>query len=150
MEVVNSIRKTRSDLNIHPKVMLNIHCISEKKNILDYIEKNKDILVSLTKVDSIKYELATDKIKNCIAITIKNLIVYIPIQGNVNVEDEIKRLNKKNLELKDNLIKVENKLNNKDFIEKAPSKIIQENTEKQKTYKKEIKEIKDLLEKLSN
>ena len=116
----------------------------------EYLEKNKDILVSLTKVDSIKYELATDKIKNCIAITIKNLIVYIPIQGNVNVEDEIKRLNKKNLELKDNLIKVENKLNNKDFIEKAPSKIIQENTEKQKTYKKEIKEIKDLLEKLSN
>ena len=44
----------------------------------------------------------------------------------------------------------DNKLDNKNFIEKAPSNVIKENTDKQKVYQQELIDLKNLLDKLSN
>ena len=52
--------------------------------------------------------------------------------------------------MKNNLKKIESKLDNKSFIEKAPSEIIQANFNKQKYFKKEIDSLKDLIECLSD
>ena len=53
-----------------------------------------------------------------------------------------------NLEI--NLEKIEAKLNNKNFIEKAPSDIIQSNFNKKDYISKEIASIKELLATLSD
>ena len=57
---------------------------------------------------------------------------------------------KKLKSLDDILHKIDSKLKNKNFIEKAPSKIIKENTIKRENIENEIKIIKELLTKLPN
>ena len=149
-DIINSIRKTRSDLNIHPKTLLDIYCISDKENLLANIKNNKNIIHSLSKVKSINYEIDSGAIKDCITVSVKDLIIYIPIKDTVNVDDETNRLRKKINEIESALIKVNNKLDNKNFIEKAPSNVIKENTDKQKVYQQELIDLKNLLDKLSN
>ncbi len=149
-DIINSIRKTRSDLNIHPKTLLDIYCISDKENIIDNIKNNKNIIHSLAKAKSINYDIDSSIIKDCITVSIKNLIIYIPIKDTVNVNDETNRLRKKINEIELALIKVNTKLDNKNFIEKAPSNIIKENTDKQKTYQNELIDLKNLMDKLSD
>ena len=149
-DIINSIRKTRSDLNIHPKTLLDIYCISDKENLLTNIKNNKNIIHSLSKVKSINYEIDSEAIKDCITVSVRDLIIYIPIKDTVNVDDETNRLRKKINEIESALIKVNNKLDNKNFIEKAPSNVIKENTDKQKVYQQELIDLKNLLDKLSN
>ena len=149
-DIINSIRKTRSDLNIHPKTLLDIYCISDKENLLANIKNNKNIIHSLSKVKSINYEIDSGSIKDCITVSVRDLIIYIPIKDTVNVDDETNRLRKKINEIESALIKVNNKLDNKNFIEKAPSNVIKENTDKQKVYQQELIDLKNLLDKLSN
>ena len=149
-DIINSIRKTRSDLNIHPKTLLDIYCISDKENLLANIKNNKNIIHSLSKVKSINYEIDSGAIKDCITVSVRDLIIYIPIKDTVNVDDETNRLRKKINEIESALIKVNNKLDNKNFIEKAPSNVIKENTDKQKVYQQELIDLKNLLDKLSN
>jgi len=149
-DIINSIRKTRSDLNIHPKTLLDIYCISDKENLLADIKNNKNIIHSLSKVKSINYEIESGAIKDCITVSARDLIIYIPIKDTVNVDDETNRLRKKINEIESALIKVNNKLDNKNFIEKAPSNVIKENTDKQKVYQQELIDLKNLLDKLSN
>ena len=149
-DIINSIRKTRSDLNIHPKTLLDIYCISDKENLLADIKNNKNIIHSLSKVKSINYEIDSEAIKDCITVSVRDLIIYIPIKDTVNVDDETNRLRKKINEIESALIKVNNKLDNKNFIEKAPSNVIKENTDKQKVYQQELIDLKNLLDKLSN
>ena len=149
-DIINSIRKTRSDLNIHPKTLLDIYCISDKENLLANIKNNKNIIHSLSKVKSINYEIDSEAIKDCITVSVRDLIIYIPIKDTVNVDDETNRLRKKINEIESALIKVNNKLDNKNFIEKAPSNVIKENTDKQKIYQQELIDLKNLLDKLSN
>ena len=62
-DIINSIRKTRSDLNIHPKTLLDIYCISDKENLLANIKNNKNIIHSLSKVKSINYEIDSELLK---------------------------------------------------------------------------------------
>ena len=149
-DIINSIRKTRSDLNIHPKTLLDIYCISDRENLLTNIKNNKNIIHSLSKVKSINYEIDSGAIKDCITVSVRDLIIYIPIKDTVNVDDETNRLRKKINEIESALIKVNNKLDNKNFIEKAPSNVIKENTDKQKVYQQELIDLKNLLDKLSN
>ena len=149
-DIINSIRKTRSDLNIHPKTLLDIYCISDRENLLANIKNNKNIIHSLSKVKSINYEIDSEAIKDCITVSVRDLIIYIPIKDTVNVDDETNRLRKKINEIESALIKVNNKLDNKNFIEKAPSNVIKENTDKQKVYQQELIDLKNLLDKLSN
>ena len=149
-DIINSIRKTRSDLNIHPKTLLDIYCISDKENLLANIKNNKNIIHSLSKIKSINYEIDSGAIKDCITVSVRDLIIYIPIKDTVNVDDETNRLRKKINEIESALIKVNNKLDNKNFIEKAPSNVIKENTDKQKVYQQELIDLKNLLDKLSN
>ena len=108
------------------------------------------IIHSLSKVKSINYEIDSEAIKDCITVSVRDLIIYIPIKDTVNVDDETNRLRKKINEIESALIKVNNKLDNKNFIEKAPSNVIKENTDKQKVYQQELIDLKNLLDKLSN
>ena len=89
-------------------------------------------------------------IKDCITITLKDLKALIPIKKIIDVDQELSRL-KKNLSLLESLLdKVNQKINNKDFIEKAPSSIIKENLDKKDNIQKEIISINELMKYLSD
>ena len=76
--------------------------------------------------------------------------LYIPIKKIIDINAEKKRLERNLVNLVNNLKKIESKLDNKSFIEKAPSEIIQNNFNKQKYFIKEIESIKELIQCLSN
>ena len=89
-------------------------------------------------------------ISECITVSLENLKIYIPIKKIIDIKTEKERLLKSIDNLKTNLSKIEAKLDNKNFIEKAPSEIIQSNFNKKKFFEKEIASAKDLLECLSD
>ena len=74
----------------------------------------------------------------------------IPIKKIINVDQELARLEKNLNQLQNLLDKVQHKLNNKDFIEKAPSSIIKENLDKKENIQKEIISINELMNYLSD
>ena len=93
---------------------------------------------------------ASYEINECITISIDELKLYIPIKNIIDINKERKRLEKNLNDLVSKLSKIELKLNNKSFIEKAPSEIIQSNFNKQKYFQKEINSLKELIECLSD
>ena len=76
--------------------------------------------------------------------------LFIPIKKIIDIDTEKKRLEKNLDNLINNLNKIESKLENKSFIEKAPSEIIQSNFNKQKYFIKEIESLKELIQCLSD
>ena len=149
-DFINLIRKTRSDLSIHPKIELDIFCIYEDDSVDKCLDNNNIIIKKLCKLKNIFLKDNSYNIKECITIALKNLKVFIPIKNIIDIKSEIKRLQKSLSNLEVNLEKIEVKLNNKDFIEKAPSDIIQSNFDKKDYFSKEITSIKELLSTLSD
>ena len=148
--IVNIIRKTRSDLNIHPKTKLDVFCKTNDDFVKKIINCNENTIINLVKINKLEINSDNYNIEECITVTLKNLKIFMPIKNIIDIAVEKNRLTKNLLNLETNLIKIENKLNNKDFIEKAPSNIIEENLNKKTHYNNEIKSVKELLKVLSN
>ena len=80
----------------------------------------------------------------------KKTKIYLYTKEAINLNSESNRLKKKLNNLEDLLDRINSKLKNKNFIEKAPSEIIKENTIKRENVENEIKIIKELLSQLPN
>ena len=149
-KIINMIRKMRSDLNVHPKIKIDIYCRFEEGLYDDFMENNSKIITSLIKSNGLYINNGSYDITECIAVTVDEMKLYIPIKKIIDIDVEKQRLEKNLANMKNNLKKIESKLDNKSFIEKAPSEIIQANFNKQKYFKKEIDSLKDLIECLSD
>ena len=149
-ELVNVIRKTRSNLNVHPKIELDLYFVSNNTSKKTLITNNAHIIKKLTRVNQLFWNNSTYDDKDCITITLRDLKAFIPIKNIIDIDQEINRLKKNLTNVTTNYDNVKQKLNNKDFIEKAPSNIIQENLNKKNNLEQEIKSIKELLQYLSN
>ena len=51
MKIINSIRKTRSDLNIHPKMEIDVYFLSNEMSYEKIIKENNFIIQNLAKVN---------------------------------------------------------------------------------------------------
>ena len=149
-KIINAIRKMRSDLNVHPKIKIDIYCRFEEGLYDNFINNNREIISSLIKSNELHINDGSYDISDCIAVTVDEIKLYIPIKKIIDIDVEKQRLEKNLTNMKNNLKKIESKLDNKSFIEKAPSEIIQSNFNKQKYFKKEIDSLQDLIECLSD
>ena len=149
-EVVTNIRKVRSDLNIHPQTILNIIISCEDQLFQNKISRNSTLIEKLAKTSPIEFKSDQPKVNDYITVTLKNTKIYLYSTQGIDVKSESNRLMKKLKTLDDILYKIDTKLKNKNFIEKAPSEIIKENTVKKDNIENEIKILKELLTKLSN
>jgi len=80
------------------------------------------IIEKLANLSSINY---TDKkTKDAFSFLVQSNEYFIPFEGNLNIEEEIKKLNKELDYMKGFLKSVENKLLNKKFTDNAPKAVV--------------------------
>ena len=112
-KIINMIRKMRSDLNVHPKIKIDIYCRFEEGLYDDFMENNSKIITSLIKSNGLYINNGSYDITECIAVTVDEMKLYIPIKKIIDIDVEKQRLEKNLANMKNNLKKIESKLNQK-------------------------------------
>ncbi len=139
--VITSIRNIKSNLGISPKKEITIYCRgNENKTVV--IESNKHHLSQLLNVVKIKSGINIKKPDQSATSVINNLEIFIPLQGLIDIDKEILRLEIKLKDLKARLNNVKKKLDNKNFVDKAPKNII---VHEQKKYDSYLEDYEKLL-----
>lgn len=122
-EVVTAIRNLRAELGISParpiKVILSIVDDTIKSVLLD----NSEFIFNLASVESIEI-VGDDKPDKCITQVISGVEIYVPVEGVIDLDKEIKRINNDLAKIEKDLKTTENKLNNSNFLERAPVDIV--------------------------
>ena len=148
-EIIKKIRKTRTELGIHPKdiIITKIHIKkSEMKN--DLIE-HQSLIESMTNTN-IDITDEQSNVSEYIDLIDDNYTLYLKIRNMINVHEEMKRIDKKLKELEAIVTKINFKLNNKSFIEKAPSEIINQNISNKSKIENDMLSLNNLRKTLSN
>jgi valyl-tRNA synthetase len=149
-EMIKKIRKTRTELGIHPKNKFKVEILINNKVL------SQDILNNITLVDSLSgIELSIIKEEeresnDFIQLIDNKFTLYLYIKNMINIKDEINKIEKNIMQLESVLMKIDSKLNNKSFIEKAPSEIINQNVSNRKKISNEILSLENLKSNLSN
>ena len=117
-EVISGIRNIRKEKNIPNKDTLELFVLNNEKNSDDF-----DVIIK--KLGNLeKLEYVSEKVKGAISFRVKSSEFFIPVGENVNMEEELEKLESELKYTKGFLISVQKKLSNERFVNNAPAKVI--------------------------
>ncbi len=129
-QFIIGIRNIRGEMNIAPNKPLPILLRNGSTNAKKYVENNHHYITKLAKVAEIKWVKADEKLPATATALVDDLEIHIPLADIIDKAAEQQRLNKEIAKLQQEISRSENKLNNKNYVEKAPEAIVA--TEKQR------------------
>ena len=147
--VIKRIRKTRTELGIHPREIIDVKIKIKKTSFGQDVEQysNQINIISNVNVDVIQHN---EESTEYIDLIDENYILFLKIRHMINVKEEVIKINKKIQDLATIIDKIDGKLNNKDFIERAPSEIINQNISNKTKLENDISSLKSLRQTLSD
>ena len=144
IELITSIRNLRSELNIPYKKLIDLTIECKDESLTNFLSKNTSEINNFLKTNKISF----DKIhpdKNTALIVLNSFSILIPLLGVVDSQSEIKKLNaKKELE-QVKFDKINEKLNNDNFMNKASDEIIEKFKNDAQNHKSSIEKIDQII-----
>ncbi|GAI83578.1 unnamed protein product, partial [marine sediment metagenome] len=143
--VILAIRNVRGEMNISPSKKISVLCKKETafKKLLN---QHKLFVMNLAKLESIEY---TDIIpQNVYTALAGQLELFIPMSNLIDKDAEAARLNKEIAKLEKDLQHVESKLNNSNFVEKAPTAVLIKETENKKNILDALTKFREKLDRI--
>jgi len=129
-EIIRLIRNLRAELGLKPSEKVPVYLISDNDELIDFLKILVDDIQTLTKSSEVFIFKANAVDKKEFAKSFSGIIsdleVYLPFQDFVNIDALKERLNK---DLKKVTIELDNlnqRLSNKNFVDKAPKDIVDE------------------------
>ena len=144
IEILTSLRNLRSDLNISYKNEINIIIDTKNNNLINFITNYQTEFKRLLKIKSILFEENTSQKKSAF-IVLNDITILIPLDGIVDIEKEIIKLENKKNTYNEKLKSILGKLNNKAFIEKAPDNVIENFRIQEQDMKSSIEKINEII-----
>jgi valyl-tRNA synthetase len=146
---VLGIRKIRSGYDIKPgkplPVLLQNGSDEDKQRLVD----NEIYLTSLAKLDAIVWLGENEQAPESATALVGEMKVLIPMEGLIDKEAEIQRLNKELDKQQKQYDQVEKKLDNPNFVDKAPPPVVEKERSKLSEIKIAIEKLQEQLEKIS-
>ena len=109
---------------------------------------HKSLILTLARLESAEI-LVGDVPKGAIQFVVDEATVVLPIAGLIDVAQEQARLKKEIAKTDAEIAKVVSKLSNEAFVSKAPPEIIEENRERQASFKTAKAKLTEALNRLS-
>jgi valyl-tRNA synthetase len=149
-EIIKKIRKSRTELGVHPKVNIATKIIVKNEVINLDITENVKLINNLSGIElSIANDVDFDD-HDYIELIDDKFVLYLQIKNMINVKDELNKIENKIMQFNDVINKIDSKLNNKSFIERAPAEIINQNIANRKKIENDILSLESLKNTLSN
>ncbi|CAJ1003428.1 MULTISPECIES: valine--tRNA ligase [Brevibacillus] len=134
MEVIRSVRNIRAEVNVPMSKKIELLIKPGDAVALERLNRGKEYIVRFCNPErlEISEQLATpDKAMSAV---VTGAELFLPLAGLIDLDQEIKRLEKELATLHKEVERIENKLNNPGFMAKAPAKVIDEEKAKLADY----------------
>lgn len=141
-EAIAGIRNLRQEKNLSPREALKAMVMTGKDG---YFERLDPVLKKMANLESV--ETVGEKVKGAVSFLVKSSEYFIPLDGLINVDEEIAKLEEELKRMRGFLNGVMKKLGNEKFVSNAPVKVVE--LEKKKKADAEAK-IQVLTESIEN
>jgi len=140
INIITEIRSIRSELRVPPSNKIKLLVLNDRNDYLNVLIENNIKIQRMARVSTIEYaDVIPD---HAIQFSISGVGFGLDLEGVVNTEGELTRLEKELSKILDDLAVVDKKLKNKQFLDNAPHDVI----EKQRAIKEELSNQKNDLE----
>ncbi len=134
VEIIRSIRNSRAEVNTPLSKKIKIILKANDENILHTLEKNSAYIERFCNPQELIIATEVNIPGKAMTAVVTGAEIILPLEGLINIEEEIARLQKELDKLTKEVERVQKKLSNEGFIKKAPEKVIAEEKAKEKDY----------------
>ncbi|PID29905.1 MAG: valine--tRNA ligase [Candidatus Cloacimonadota bacterium] len=145
-EAISSVRNLRKQVNLPLSAEIEVFFKVTSDEQAEMFDDYKAYFAKLAKIKSFKAEKNAEKPKASIASVVRDIEIYLPLEGLIDIDAEKAKLEKQLAKLENELKRIEGKLANKQFVSKAPANIIAKEKEKQIEVKIKADKMRILLE----
>ncbi len=149
MGVVSGVRNIRGEMNVPPSLLVEVTVQSGDKEVRELIEQRRDTIVNLCKAKTLEVMPLGERPRSCATSVSGNAIIFVSLEGVIDFELELGRLNKEINKITKELNGIDKKLNNEDFLEKAPQEVVEKVREKGQKLTEKRSRLEENLEKVS-
>jgi valyl-tRNA synthetase len=128
VELVSEIRSVRAEMNVPPAAQLPLVLINASPESKSRAEAWDETLKRLARLSEISF--APEAPEKSVQMIVRKTLAALPLHGIVDLEAEKSRLAKEIAKLTGDAGKIEAKLNNADFVARAPEEVVEENRER--------------------
>ncbi|NOY38804.1 MAG: valine--tRNA ligase [Nitrospirae bacterium] len=148
MEAITGIRTIRGELNIAPSLELFALIRPYNKETENILAENSLYISKLARTRELSIGTEVTKGKGVATSVKDHLEVYVPLEGLLNVDAEIKRLRKDLQKVEQSISSLDRKLLNEDFIRKAPKSVVEKEKMKYNEFMQKKERIIESINKL--
>jgi len=125
MEILSSIRSIRAQLNIPYGVPMKafIKC-TEAENVKK-VQGHDDWIKTLGKVDEVRVSTEMERPPHSAAGVLSHAEVYVPLEGLIDIGDELARLKREKAKAEKDIAHFEKKFSNANYVKNAPGEVLE-------------------------
>jgi len=146
IEVVTTIRNIRQSVNIKPKDQVDVRLFTDDAKFAKFLYDSRHFLGDLAAVKSgtIRQKSA-ERPKRSVSSALTHTEVWLPLEGLVDIEEQIKRVQKDIEKTQGDYQRVEAKLSNSTFVDNAPDDVVAEVREKARQFQDKLASLQTML-----
>ncbi|MFD2971356.1 valine--tRNA ligase [Peribacillus deserti] len=148
VEIIRSVRNIRAEVNTPLSKKIKLILKAKDENIASTLNKNAAYIERFCNPEELTIATDAEPAEKAMTAVVTGVELILPLQGLINIDEEIQRLNKELEKLNKEVERVQKKLSNQGFVAKAPEKVIEEEKAKEKDYSEKrdavIRRIDDL------
>lgn len=134
MEIIRSVRNIRAEVNTPLSKKIKMLVKAKDETIVKVIEKNRAYIERFCNPEELQIGIHIEAPEKAMTAVVTGVEIILPIEGLINIEEEIARLQKEYERLHKEVERVQKKLSNEGFIKKAPEHVIREERAKEQDY----------------
>jgi valyl-tRNA synthetase len=147
MGTIRAIRNLRAEMNCPPGREVNVLFYGPEDD-LKVLRGHQPYLRALARVGGAEYLIGGERPKGAATAVVGSVELYLPLDDIINLQEERTRLSKEVRKVEEELLRVQRKLSNADFLNKAREDVVQKEREKASQYEEKIRALNRSLERI--
>jgi valyl-tRNA synthetase len=151
VDLIHAVRNIRAEVNTPMSKKVPLYIAAKDEATVSVLESNRSYIERFCNPETLEIGVGISAPGKSMSAVITGAELFLPLEGLLNLDEEIERLKKELAKWESEVKRVQGKLSNERFISKAPEAVVEEERAKEKDYlekkaavERRIEELKEI------
>ena len=140
--VITTVRNIRSEMNVPPGSQAELKFKTSENSVIEQVNRNSHAIMNLARLKTIEHIDPKSRVPSSAVAVVEGVELFVPLAGLIDLELEKNRLNKEIDRLDKQVKGLSQKLQNEQYLQKAPENVVQQDRDKLKNFTEKLEKLK--------
>ena len=141
-DLIHAVRNIRAEVNTPMSKEIPMYIAAKTEAVAQTLEENKAYIEKFCNPSELTVGVGVQAPGKAMSAVVTGAEIFLPLEGLINIEEELERLAKEEKKWIGEVKRVEGKLSNERFVSKAPEAVVEEERQKQVDYQAKLEAVR--------